>query len=396
MGVKVRERKPGEWWLFIDYNGDRRAKKVGSKRAAVELAKDIEKKIAAAEFQIRPPEVPPGFKEYAENWMKGHVALNLKTGSIIAYRNVLDNHLYPIFGNLTLDAITRDAIRQLCSDKIEEGYAKESVKKMADVVSIVFNHAIEEGKVKFNPAARPGKFLKTARMGEKAEFLTPEEGRAILAEAKKRYARNYYPLFLTAIRTGMRIGEILGLQWGDMDWRGGFIEVRRNSYFGKIDTPKNGKIRRVDMSNQLSDVLQEYRRTQAAQALKDGRPMSEWVFPNSEGGVQRHPAIVRKYLGFTLKHAGIRHVPFHTFRHTFASWLIANGESLAYIRDQMGHHSIRVTVDLYGHLVPGANRKAVNQMDDPDWQESAKKSATQAQPKNPTETESLGIISECV
>ena len=385
MGVKVRERKAGEWWVFIDYNGDRRAKKVGSKRAAAELAKDIEKKIAAAEFQIRAPEVPKTFKEYAENWMKVHVALNLKTATFESYRNNLDLHLYPVFGDMTMDTITRDAIRHFCADKIEAGYARESVKRMVAVVSGVFNYAIEDGKVKANPSAKPNGFLKMGRRSEKADFLTPEEGRAILAEAKKRYPRTYYPLFLTAIRTGMRIGEILALQWGDVDWRGGFIEVRRNSYFGKIDTPKNGKTRRVDMSDQLAAVLKEHRHHQSADALKKGRSMSEWIFPNSEGGVQKHPALVRKYLGFTLKHAGIRHVTPHTFRHTFASWLIANGESLVYVRDQMGHNSIRITADLYGHLVPGANRKAVNQMDDPDWRnsvrESARKSATQPQPE---------------
>ena len=396
MGVKVHERKPGEWWVFVNYNGDRRAKKVGSKRAALDLKTDIERKIAAAEFQIRTPEAAPTFKECAEKWMKVHVALNLKTGSISSYRKDLDLHLYPVFGDLRMDTITRDSIRQFCAEKIGEEYARETVKRMAAVISGVFNYAFDDGKVKSNPAARPGKFLKMGRMGEKADFLTPEEGRAILAEAKKRYPKNYYPMFLLAIRTGMRIGEILGLKWDDLDWRGGFIEVRRNSYYGKIDTPKNGKTRRVDMSDQLAAILQEYRRHQAAKALKDGRPMSEWIFPNSEGGVQRHPAIVRKFLGYVLKHAGIRHIPFHTCRHTFASWLIGNGESLAYVKEQMGHHSIRVTVDLYGHLVPGANRQAVNRMDDPGWRETVKKPATQVQPGNPEKPESIEIIGEVV
>ena len=58
-------------------------------------------------------------------------------------------------------------------------------------------------------------------------------------------------------------------------------------------------------------------------------------------------------------------------RHSFASWLIANGESLAYVKDQMGHHSIQITVDTYGHLVPGANRQAVNRLDDPNWREKS-------------------------
>jgi len=68
-------------------------------------------------------------------------------------------------------------------------------------------------------------------------------------------------------------------------------------------------------------------------------------------------------------------------RHSFASMLIANGESLAYIKDQLGHSSIQMTVDIYGHLVPGANRQAVNRLDDPEWKEGKGKTAPQAHPE---------------
>lgn len=72
--------------------------------------------------------------------------------------------------------------------------------------------------------------------------------------------------------------------------------------------------------------------------------------------------------------------PIHALRHTYASLLIANGESLAYVKEQMGHHSIQITVDVYGHLIPGANRQAVNRLDDPSWREKSGKSATLPQP----------------
>jgi len=78
-----------------------------------------------------------------------------------------------------------------------------------------------------------------------------------------------------------------------------------------------------------------------------------------------------------LAKAGLRRIRFHDLRHTFASRLIQNGESLAYVKEQMGHHSIKVTVDVYGHLVPGANKAAVDRLDAPP-------SATPAQPKTAT------------
>lgn len=85
-----------------------------------------------------------------------------------------------------------------------------------------------------------------------------------------------------------------------------------------------------------------------------------------------------------LKHAKLRRIRFHDLRHSVASWLIGNGESLAYVKDQLGRHSIKITVDTYGHLIPGANRKAVNALDDPGWERGAVKPATRIQPATAT------------
>jgi integrase len=94
--------------------------------------------------------------------------------------------------------------------------------------------------------------------------------------------------------------------------------------------------------------------------------MPEWVF-SSAAGTPLDAANVRKTFEACLKKSGLRKIRFHDLRHSFASWLIANGESLAYVKEQLGHHSIQITVDTYGHLVPGANRQAVNRLDDVEW-----------------------------
>lgn len=164
----------------------------------------------------------------------------------------------------------------------------------------------------------------------------------------------------------MRQREILGLQWGDINWNGKFLEIRRASWNRIVTTPKNVKSRRVDMPDQLAQVLSEHRLTLTKSALKKGRPMSEWVFP-ANVGAPLEPNRVREAFFLALKHAGLRLIRFHDLRHSFASWLIGNGESPACVKEQLGHHSIQTTVDTYGHLVPGANRKAVNALDDPGW-----------------------------
>lgn len=371
MGVKVREYKPGAWWILIDHQGRRKAKKIGSKKAAVEAAAKIEAALAADALNLPSPveRRPILFGEYAETWMTGHVRMNLKESTAQTYRALLDKHIYPSFRKKSLAEITRNEIKALCYKKAEIGLAGRSVHYIARTMSAIFNQAIEDGLIAVNPAARPGRYVKIEDRRGKFGFLTQAEGRLFIETAKKRTPK-FYPIFLTALRTGMRQGEILGLQWGDIDWNGKFIEIRRASWNRIVTTPKNGKSRRVDMSDQLAQVLSEHKLALAKQALKKGRTMSEWVFPSSVGA-PLEPNRVREAFFLALKHAGLRRIRFHDLRHSFASWLIANGESLAYVKEQLGHHSIQITVDTYGHLVPGANRKAVNALDDPGWNISA-------------------------
>jgi len=150
-----------------------------------------------------------------------------------------------------------------------------------------------------------------------------------------------------------------------MDFAGRFIEVKRTLHDGgRVELPKNGKTRRVDMSRQLAAEFDWLRGQRAAEALKKGWPGTlQWVFCNEEGKPLWKSNFERRVFHRTLARAGLRRVRFHDLRHTFASRLIQNGESLAYVKDQMGHRSIKVTVDIYGHLVPGANKAAVDRLD---------------------------------
>jgi hypothetical protein len=168
-----------------------------------------------------------------------------------------------------------------------------------------------------------------------------------------------------ALRTGMRLGELLGLQWGDIDFQGRFIEVRRSLVEGgRIELPKNGKIRRVDLSLLLGETLEKLRVRRAEEAPAKGwKQVPEWVFCNEEGRPIWKSDFERRVFHKALEKARLRRIRFHDLRHTFASRLLQNGESIVYVKDQLGHHSIKVTVDVYGHLVPGANKAAVDRLD---------------------------------
>ena len=121
------------------------------------------------------------------------------------------------------------------------------------------------------------------------------------------------------------------------------------------------------MSQQLAQVLRGVIAIRKAQLLRLGKSADQlgdvWLFQNGVGN-PLDDSRVRKVFARVLAKAGLRRRNLHSLRHSFASFLIQNGESLAYVKDQLGHHSIQLTVDTYGHLVPGGNREAVDRLDD--------------------------------
>jgi integrase len=134
---------------------------------------------------------------------------------------------------------------------------------------------------------------------------------------------------------------------------------------GKINLTKSGKVRKVDVSDALLAALLDLRRNRKEALLAQGKnelPATAWIFENEEGGFQDMKNLKKRHFQKCLGKAGLRRIRFHECRHTFASLLIQNGESLTYVKEQLGHSSIKITVDVYGHLVPGANRQAVNRL----------------------------------
>ena len=170
-------------------------------------------------------------------------------------------------------------------------------------------------------------------------------------------------MFLCAARSGLRQGELLALEWDDLNLIGRFIEVRRNFTHGGLTTPKSGESRKVDMSLELRQVLRDLQVDRQLEAVtRCWSTVPALVFCDERGQRLRHNA-VRLLFHRLLKEAGVRRVRFHDLRHTFASLLLQQGESPVYVKDQMGHSSIQITVDHYGHLIPGGNRQAVDRLD---------------------------------
>ena len=190
----------------------------------------------------------------------------------------------------------------------------------------------------------------------------------------------------------------MALQWGDIqfgtreDDPNRFILVQRNFVHRQLTTPKNRKSRRVDMSKQLRAVLLKLRDERLFSAFAAGLDsiLNDFVFPSPEGQVLDPDNLFHRYFLPVLTKSGLRRIRLHDLRHTFGSLLIQDGATLAYVKEQMGHSSIQVTVDIYGHLVPGANVAFVDRLDETP-KAGAKETQTDA---NRTQTPDFGAEEE--
>ena len=380
MGVVIRQKKKGRrqpWWVFINHNGKRTSRRIGDKPAAQAVASKIRTQLELGEFGLDAENNEmPTFREYAEGYMKTYSAMNHKPSTHDSYQSALNIHLLSDFGEMGLDAITRKDVKAFINKKRKEGLSSGSVRNFKAYFSAIMSEAVDDEIILFNPAARTGKMIKKDDKPEIRPF-TWEEKTKFEGTVEKYYPR-YYAFFLTALRTGMRLGELLALKPSDLDFNGGFIEVRRSWVKGKITTPKNGKSRKVDMFKQLQGVLRKHLMDRKKEALKKGwGEPPEWLFYNDVGGIIDISNFRRRVFLKALEKAELRQIRFHDLRHTYASLRVAKGDNLQDVSKQLGHHSVKFTLDVYSHWMPG---KAKNQVDELDSKDAPVRTPTAPEP----------------
>lgn len=176
---------------------------------------------------------------------------------------------------------------------------------------------------------------------EELHVLDPLQIRRLLANAPAEAKT----LLLCAVTTGMRRGELLGLKWSDVDWSSRRVWVRRSlGRDGRFQQPKTRRsVRAVAVPPTLVAALRRHR--MASRFKDDG----DLIFPSEHGTPLDGRNMVRRYFEPALRKAGLPRVRFHDLRHTFASLLIAQGEHPKLISEQLGHASVQITLDRYGH-----------------------------------------------
>jgi len=288
------------------------------RRDALARLQKVEMELAAGTFH-RPT---ARFGEFSERWLEAKQA-DVKPSSLVAY-SIRLRHLSPL-NNLDLPKITDERIEALKA-KLVSDLAPVTVNGVLQVLSSILNRAVAWGYIEGNPMKRVSRVKVPHR---EMQYLTPEEIQCLLSASE-----NYYPLFLTAVMTGLRKSELLRLTRADVDTNRGLLIVRG-------ETKSKQSRRAVELTPTNLEVLS---------TMPEGK-----LFPFSE----RQVGLALKRV---LARAGLKDIRFHDLRHTYAALMISLGGNIKFIQHQLGHSTISMTLDTYGHLIPQAGRGA-NKLD---------------------------------
>ncbi len=195
MGIKVR-KKHGSWYVLIDYHGQRKARKVGSREAAEQVRRELEARLALGDlgFLKEDDRKSPLFAEYAENWLEHHADRHLKPSTADFYREFLALYVLPSFGTSRINEIRREVVKRWIAELASRGLARNTLRLAVSTLRVVLNAAIEDGLLEANPAQKLGRLVKAEKLQQEATALTAEEVDRFLATAFQ-HSPQHYPFF---------------------------------------------------------------------------------------------------------------------------------------------------------------------------------------------------------
>ena len=377
MSVRKREwvspqGEAREAWVvdYVDGSGKRRNKNFKLKRDADAYANRVNAEVRAGTHT--PDSISPTVAEAGQLWLQTSENAGLERATLNSYREHLNLHIAPLIGGIRLSQLTVPMVRAF-EDKLRIDRSPAMVRKAVGSLSMILSDAHERGLVAQNVVR--GLRSKRSRGREQradrrqkgklkvgVDIPTPAEIRVLIPHLEGRWR----PLFLTAIFTGLRASELRGLRWSDVDLKRGEVHVRqRVDRFGRVGALKSESAERaVPLPPILINTLREWK-------LACPKGPLDLVFPNGIGNPEGPTNVLHRGLhpmmiaaGLTTTNGEAKYTGLHALRHFFASWCINRRIDgglelpLKVVQARMGHSTIAMTADVYGHLFPRGDHSA--------------------------------------
>ncbi len=356
----IRLRADGRWEARVSLpDGKRRSKfaktKAEAQRALTAMLNDVQNGLPMPNARLT-------VEAFLNDWLENTVKVSTRPRTYQSYELTARLHINPALGKVRLVELTPARIQALLNTKREQGLSARSITYIRDVLSRALNQAVRWNMLPRNPAP-----LVPAPKGAKKEIrvLAPEEARQFLDAVR---GDRLEALYTVALALGLRRGEALGLQWGDISLDAGTITVRRQlQRIGgelRLTEPKSRESRRtVFLPPVVVEALRQHRVRQLEERLASG---GEWqdsgfVFTTFKGTPVDERNLLR-FFDAAVQRAGLPPMRFHDLRHSAASLLLAQGVSAKMVQEMLGHSNITLTLGTYSHIIPQLARDTANRM----------------------------------
>ena len=364
----LRKRADGRWEARVVVGYDEKGQPITKNVTALEKTKCLEKleKLKAEINLIQRDTVKSDmpFGEWIDFWYRQYLQMSLRKSTQASYENNIYNHVIPEIGSIKLNKLTQNDLQQFYArakngGRLQykefhgDGLSDRTVRSIHAICRKALEKAVSENLITVNPAI--GCKLPPKKSRE-MQVLTPEEMQRFLIQAKYE---GYFEMLLLELTTGMRRGELLALQWDDLNLDTGELNICRQVYHVKgsmqITEPKTkSSIRTIILPKVVLNVLAEYKKS----------VNSRWLFPSPMiEDMPRNPQSVYKKFKSILERSGCKNIRFHDLRHTFATTALANGMDVKTLSSIIGHVSSQTTLDIYLHSTHEMQKQAATKIE---------------------------------
>jgi integrase len=365
-GDGITKRKDGRYmarYTVQTLDGPKRKTIYGRKYKEVELLLDEARGDAARGIVYDDENLTVG--KYLDHWLSDSVRGTVRESTFSRDKYLVANHIKPALGRLKLKNLNAMHLQRLYRDRLDSGLSGSTVQKVHHALHKALSQAVRWSLIPRNPASA---VKAPAASAKEMHPLSAYEARQLLDAAR---GDRLEALYVLAVHTGMRRGELLGLKWGDVDLENATVRVRRtltriaNGRRLALGPPKNKKSQRtVRLTERAVEALRSHLDRQLAEieALGDLYKDQGLVF-TTEAGTLINPSNLRqRSLTPLLNRAGMAQITFHDLRHTCASLLFQRNVHPKFVQELLGHASVAITLDTYSHMLPGMGGEAAHAM----------------------------------
>lgn len=352
LGIDPTTKKRKQQWISVK----------GAKKDAEKRLSELLHQLDTGTF-MKPGKTTLG--EFLEKWLKDYAKPNLSPRGFERYQDIIRKHLMPELGSILLTQLKPEHLQKHYTTKQNDGLSARTIRYHHAVLHVALKTAVKWGLLSRNPAdaVDPPR----ARHNEMNTWCEHEINQ-FLETAK---GSPYYTLFYTALFTGMRRSELLGLKWSDVDFIMSQIYVNRSLHHLKdgsyiFTEPKSAKSRRtIALPPSAILLLKEHHEKQKLERAMLGIPLTDndLVFSTLEGKPLRPNTVTRAWETLAVR-AGIKVIRLHDARHTHASIMLKQGIHPKIVQERLGHASIQMTLDTYSHVAPGLQEAAAARFDE--------------------------------